>query len=86
LSVAGGVPFEVCHIERSRDAHCDVFELGVLALEDVFSTTLELTGETLELTVGTFELTGGTLELTGGTLELTRIACHFEHNEIQMII
>jgi hypothetical protein len=57
-----------------------------LALEDVFSTTLELTGETLELTVGTLELTGGTLELTGGTLELTRIACHFEHNEIQMII
>ena len=42
--------------------------------------------EVLELTVGTLELTGGTLELTGGTLELTRIACHFEHNEIQMII
>ena len=52
----------------------------------VFSTTLELTGETLELTGGTLELTGETLELTGETLELTRIACHIEHNEIQMII
>ena len=73
-----------------RRVHTHVFSRPAVASSFDFSKSnfevLELTGETLELTVGTFELTGGTLELTGGTLELTRIVCHIEHNEIQMII